>query len=292
MELEFWAELSQAICDVRRQIRRRSHDRHPTSLIIRVHLWAALHDRPTAWACDARNWPPAVRPARLPDQSTMSRRLRREDIEPFLAAMHRRLNGRPQQSLIKIVDGKPLELPNHTADPDAAWGRGVSRQSIGYKLHLIYSVNPMPDAFVITPLDVCEKRMAFRMIKRVSGGGYLLGDSHYNASWLFDGCRQHRHQLVCPRVKPGTGLGHHYQAPDRLRAIDLLEPPGGLNEYGPSLYARRPAIERQLGNLVCFGGGLAALPSWVRRIWRVRQWVWAKLLINAARIRINRTYAA
>jgi hypothetical protein len=32
---------------------------------------------------------------------------------------------------------------------------------------------------------------------------------------------------------------------------------------------------------------LATLPPWVRRIWRVRRWVWAKLLINATRIRIK-----
>jgi hypothetical protein len=39
--------------------------------------------------------------------------------------------------------------------------------------------------------------------------------------------------------------------------------------------------------MVSFGGGLAALPPWVRRIWRVRNWVWAKLLINGSRIRRN-----
>jgi hypothetical protein len=37
---------------------------------------------------------------------------------------------------------------------------------------------------------------------------------------------------------------------------------------------------------VSFGGGLtSALPAFVRRLHRVRLWVHAKLLINAARIR-------
>ena len=48
--------------------------------------------------------------------------------------------------------------------------------------------------------------------------------------------------------------------------------------------AGRTDIERQFSQLVCFGGGLATLPPWVRRIWRVRNWVMAKLLINAVRI--------
>jgi len=292
MELEFWAELSQAICDVQRKFKFNPRDTHRTALIMRVHLWASLHDRPTVWACDPNNWTHKTRPENLPDQSTMSRRMRRGDFQAFLQAMQRRLNGNVQTHLLKTLDGKPLELPNHTSDPDARWGRGVSRLSVGYKLHMVFSGNPMPDAFAITSLDVCEKQMARRMIKRVKGCGYLLADGHYDASWLYDLCRHHNHVLVSPRPKPGTGIGHHYQSPQRLRSIQLLEPPTGINRFGASLYRNRTLIERQFSQMTCFGGGLSPLPSWVRRIWRVRNWVWAKLLINAARIRIQRTCAA
>jgi hypothetical protein len=292
MELELWTQLSQAICDVQRDFKFNPRDVHPTARIVRVHVWATLHDRPTVWACNRNNWPAKICPEQLPDQSTMSRRMRRADFHDFLQAMQRRLNGKPQPHLRKIIDGKPLELPNHTRDRDAGWGRGVSRTSVGYKLHAIYSGNPMPDAFAITSLDVCEKQMAARMIKRVEGTGYLLADGHYDASWLYDVCKYHNHVMVSPRPKPGTGIGHHYQSPHRLRSIALLESPGGLDEFGPSLYRGRTGIERQFSQMSCFGGGLGPLPSWVRRSWRVRRWVWAKLLINAARGRIKRTYAA
>lgn len=295
MDLEFWTELSAAISDVDRRVKPNTRDTHPTARIVRVHLWSALHDRPTDWACRPRNWTGQTCPAELPDQSTMSRRMRRPDFDEFLTLLGQRLNGRVQprllKGLLKVVDGKPLELPNHTTDRDAAWGRGVSRTSVGYKLHAICSGNPMPDAFAITPLNRCEKRMAFRMIKRVDGTGYLLADAHFDASWLFDGCRDHDHQLLCPRAKPHTGLGHHYQSPDRVRAIDMLEPPADVNDFGPSLYRLRTTIEREFSQLVCFGGGLTTLPPWVRRIWRVRRWVIAKLLINATRIRIQRRRA-
>jgi hypothetical protein len=291
MELELWTVLSQAICDVQRKLKSNPRDTHRTSLIARVHFWAALHDRPTMWACDRKNWTSKTCPENLPDQSTMSRRTRREDFQIFLQAMQQRLNGKAHEHLLKIVDGKPLELPNHTSDPDARWGRGVSRLSVGYKLHAIWSENPLPDAFVITPLDVCEKQMARRMVKRVRGFGYLLGDGHYDASWLYDLCHYHNHLLVSRRAKPNTGIGHHYQSPHRLRSIELLESPAGINEFGPSLYRQRTGIERKFSNMMSFGAGLAALPSWIRRIWRVRNWVHAKLLINAARIRIHRSCA-
>lgn len=113
------------------------------------------------------------------------------------------MNGKPAAAgaMVKVVDGKPMELPNHSSDRDATWSRGVSRTSLGYKLHAIYSAagNPTPDAFAITTLNVCEKQMTARMIKRLmaqwGGWGYLLGDAHYDASWLFEIC--HPYCLHC-----------------------------------------------------------------------------------------------
>lgn len=296
MDMEFWTDLSTAISDVEQRWLSSARDTHPTSRIVRVHLWSTLRDRPTCWGCDKRNWVQAACPKALPNQCTMSRRMKRSDFDRFLQCVGHRLNGGGPQALknvlvqLRIVDGKALELPNHTTDCDAKWGRGASRVSVGYKLHVIWSATqrPMPDAFVITSLNRCEKRMAGRMIKRVKGHGYLLGDAHFDASWLFDRCKKHGHQLLCPRAKPNTGRGGHYQSPDRLRAIDLLEPPANLNDFGPSLYRHRTIIERRHAAMVSFGGGIAiTLPSWVRRIWRVRRWITAKLLINAARIRIK-----
>src|SRR5436190_10131986 len=295
MELELWAETSAAISAVAHTWPRHPRDQHSTALIVRVYHWACLHDRPVSWACEPKNWksaPAAARPDVLPGQSCMSRRTRRDDFMAFLARVGKRMNGKTKPSMVKVVDCKPLELPNHTADRVAAWGRGVSRTAVGYKLHAVFSAgNPRPDAFAITTLNVCEKRMAARMVRRVEGFGYLLGDGHYDASWLYDDCHARSHQLVCPRAKPGTGEGHHYVSPHRRRAIAMLEVPRAVSAFGHDLYDRRTAIERDFSQLTCFGAGLGPLPAWVRRIWRVRHWVMNKLLVNAARIRINRRKA-
>lgn len=292
MELELWAETSAAISAIAVDWARHPRDQHSTALIVRVYHWACLHDRPINWACQPANWKPSVRPEVLPDQSTMSRRTRRDDFWQFLQRVGQRMNGKAEPAVVKVIDGKPLELPNHTTDRDATWSRGVSRTSVGYKLHAIFSGNPMPDALAITTLDVCEKQMAARLIKRVVGWGYLLADAHYDASWLFDLCHNQNHQLLCPRAKPGTGEGHRYLSPHRRRAIAMLEMPKAVSRFGHDLYDQRTSIEREFSQLVCFGAGLGPLPTWVRRIWRVRHWVMNKLLINAARIRINRRKAA
>jgi Transposase DDE domain len=286
MDLQLWKQLSSAVSDVQQHFKPRPRDVHSTACIVRVHLWSVLHDRPTCWACERFNWTRSACPVNLPDQSTMSRRMRRDDFEAFLKRLSQRLNGPAKQWMMKIVDGKPLELSHNSTDRDAAWGHGVSHTAKGYKLHMIHSGNHMPDDFVITPMNTSEKDMAARMIKRVGGGGYLLADANYDANWFFDHCTENNYQLLCPRARPGTALGHHKQSDARLRSIDLLEHAARINAFGPTLYCRRTDIERKFSNLVCFGGGLTTLPPWVRRMWRVRRWVWGKLLVNAARNRI------
>ena len=72
-----------------------------------------------------------------------------------------------------------------------------------------------------------------------------------------------------------------------LMAADRRQPPWekDRSKIGQALYRARTAIERSFGSATCFGGGLGPLPAWVRGQARVRTWVWAKLLINAVRIR-------
>jgi hypothetical protein len=300
MERERWAELSAAVSKVDAAWKDSSRYTHRTAVIVRVHLWAAAHDRPISWACEPENWDGRRRPEKLPDQSTMSRRTRGKHgkrFEEFLEAVSREMNrdepapgpaAEPPMRLVKLMDGKALPVAAHSKDRNARWGRGAGQQSNGYKLHLVRSDRPMPEQWAVTPLDTDERVVARRMVGRLEGAGYLLRDGMYDASDLHDRCAAVGHRMVGPRRRPGTGLGHRYQSPHRVRGIEMMEPPAKVNGFGEDLYRRRVQIERDLGNLVSFGGGLQCLPPWVRRIWRVRNWVHAKLLINAARIRCLR----
>jgi len=214
-----------------------------------------------------------------------------------MKAVSARMAGKSGSSLLKRVDGKPLTVAAHSSDKHATWGRGAGGKARGFKMHSIWSAQPMPVQWIVTPLNVSEKPMARRMIKRMGqsekgGGGYLLADGYYDSSELYDECAKIGYQLLAPRQHPGSGLGHHYVSDHRIRGIELLEPPARINPFGPDLYRQRLQVERDLGNLTSFGGGLMNLPPWVRTMPRVRRWVWAKLLINAARIRCRRGIGA
>jgi IS5 family transposase len=294
-----WAELSAAISRVDVNWRDDPRLVHRTATIVRVHLWAVVHDRPISWACDPRRWEARARPARLPDQSTMSRRTRGRhgrQFHAFLDAVAAVLDGPSRRAragrLVSVaaVDGKALHVAAHSTDRDARWGRGTGQRAKGYKLHALVDATrraAMPLQWAVTPLNVDERAIARRFVQRLGDGpgGYVLADALYDAADLHERSAAADRQLVCPRGKPGGGLGHRRQSRHRVRSIALTEPPARLNGFGPALLNQRRGIERGFGNLTSFGGGLQGLPAWVRRIWRVRAWVYGKLLVNAARIR-------
>jgi hypothetical protein len=110
------------------------------------------------------------------------------------------------------------------------------------------------------------------------GGGYILGDGEYDATGVYDATGRAGYQLLAPREAPGAGLGHRRRSPYRLRSIELLG-----KAFGREVYRLRRLIEGRFGQATSFGGGLARLPAWVRRLRRVRPWVFAKLVIDGVR---------
>ena len=211
----------------------------------------------------------------------MSRRADSVATGVFWKRLEQHLRQNNEPALLSFIDGKPLTVGGNSKDPDARCGRAAGGFAKGYKLHAVWaSQGVLPETWEVTPLNVSEKTVAYRLIGDLHAGGYLLADGNYDASYLYDRAFQQGYQLVAPyRKAKKPGGGGHYQSPHRLHSIELLQ-----HEYGQTLYGARRGIERSFGNATSFGGGLAPLPAWVRGLDRVRTWTWAKLLINAVRI--------
>jgi Transposase DDE domain len=285
MERELWPILYHAVCEVARGFRQK-YVQIPGWVLVVTMLWASLHDRPVSWACKPINWSTTrLRPERLPSAATMSRRVDGVTLGWLWCAVEERLRELSARypALVAFLDGKPLPVGGNTKDRDAHYGRAAGTMAKGYKLHTVWSNRSMPEAWELTPMNTCEKVVARRLIPQLRHGGYLLADGNYDASDLYDLADAQGYRLVAPPRKGNAGTGHHYQSPHRLRDIAMLR-----DDFGKSLYAQRRAIEEFFGNATSFGGGLAPLPAWVRGLDRVRTWVWAKLLINAARILYNK----
>lgn len=248
--------------------------------IIGTYLWAVVHDRPMDWAVDKDNWPNDLCPVRLPSQSTLSRRMRKSDTQQLMTEMETTWLALVSAStmLIKTIDAKPLAVSGVTKDSDVGYGRGAGGMQKGYKLFALWSSGPLPLAWALGPMNKSEKTMARELIPTLPGGGYLLGDPEYDSNPLHDLAAQQGYQLLTPKRQKHRGVGHRKQHPNRLRSIELMK-----QSFGKSVYRFRRQIERNFGNLTSFGGGLTCLPAWVRRFTRVRNWVQAKILVNAAR---------
>lgn len=238
-----------------------------------------MHDRPVGWACEPENWPADLRPDPLPSQPTVSRRSKTVEVLRLLA-MVERMFVPDSFELALMIDGKPLHVGSHSKDPDAAWGHARRGWAKGYKLHEVDGARPAPCEWDVEPLNVAEPTVAARLVARLPPGGcYLLGDSAFDSNPLHEAATSGGRQLLAPRKRPGTGLGHCRQSVGRLRSLELLEGPGA---FGRALHCERDAIERRFGRLTNHAAGLAPLPNWVRRLDRVRLWVQLKLLIHAA----------
>lgn len=257
-------------------------------VIAAVQLWAALHDRTRAWACQSRHWSTTtLKPPRLPSESTLSRRADGAGVGLLLRALERRLRDTQDPKLVAWLDGKPLTVSGVSQGPDARRGRGAGGMAKGYKLHAVISGRPMPEAWEVTALNEHEAVVAQRLVGQLSHTGYLLADGNYDSGPLADQAQARGYQLVAPLPAKNAGQGHRPQSASRLRNRDLL-----AGDFGKDLYRLRGGIERSFGNTTSFAGGLGPLPAWVRRLHRVRTWVWAKLLINAVRILRNQRLTA
>jgi hypothetical protein len=240
-------------------------------VIVATLLWAALHDRPVSWACDARNWQTTrLRPVQIPSPATMSRRADSVATGLFWKQLEQHLRQSDESSLLSALDGKALPIGGNSKDADAHWGRGAGGLAKGYKLHTVWSRGVMPETWTVTPLNVGEKAVAYDLMEQLHYAGYLLADGEYDASYLYDQAFQYGYQLISPcRKAKNPGCGKHYQSPHRLHSIELLQHP-----FGQEVYRERGQIERDYGNATSFGGGLSPLPAWVRGLKRVRTWVW------------------
>ena len=255
---------------------------YATADILVVYFWAVVHDRPTSWATKPENWPDDLRPMLLPSQSTLSRRLRRPAMVELMSNVEERLMALivVECCLVQIIDGKPLAVSNVSKDTDAGYGRGAGGNQKGYKLHVVWGSGPMPIAWGLAPMNVSEKTMARHLIPALPGGGYLLGDTQYDANPLYEAAAEAGFQLVAKKTKDRGcgGMGHRRQSDGRLRSMEIL-----ATEFGKTLWNQRNAIERYFGAWVSSGIGLGGLPAWVRHFDRVRNWIHAKILLAGIR---------
>lgn len=260
---------------------RSCRQQHADLVIACVYLWAVIHDRPQGWGCRPENWTVECPWLELPSESRMSRRLNTPSVRELLDQICVFLWGRFRKRIVKCIDGKALTISKSSKDKTATIGPASgSRLAKGYKLHAIVDGGGVLCAWTIAPLNHSEPIVARKLICKLDGGGYLVGDSNYDCNALYTRAGGYAHQLLAPPKVVGKELGHHKHSRYRLRGLELLQQPMAVG----LMRVRKSAVERFFGNLGWASGGLGQLPGFVRTIKRVRRWVQGKLILQAIRM--------
>jgi len=270
MEGQVWVIVEELLSTVEG---RPARCRHSDGDILRVSLWAILHDRPMSWACREENWPTKLRPARLPDDSTVSRRWKRWELRHKAEALHQLGMYRFASSRYAIIDGRPLPVGGCTKDPDARAGRSAGGMGIGYKMHALVNLKHVILSYEIRPMNEAETTVALRLIERMPASiARLLGDGGYDSMNLHRRLESVGKKLYAP-IRQGR-VGRRQQ-PRRLQLLRLWQRP-----IGRKLEQARDEVERTFGQESNVAFGFKGLPPWARRSRRVYRWMWGKNLLH------------
>lgn len=300
MDRELWRIVLQAVQQVSRQLAREQpplrRPRYADWLIVAMYLWAVAHDRSQSWACDRSHYSSVFRPrGALPSISQFNRRVSSPRTQQILQRVHERLAGDLAATALSYLDGLPLRVGLASKDRDAARGHVMGGFARGYKLHAWMSEDRRIPLWSVMPLNVGEVPVAELLVHHsgeFSPRSLTLADQNYDADALHRGVAQHQGRLLLWPKGPPTLQERH---PVNVRAMgparrELI----GVAHARPVLlqmvYRQRVNAEGILGNLCSYGGGLASLPAWVRRLPRVRRWVGAKIILYHARVRLRQQH--
>lgn len=287
MDERIWSIITKAVISVNRSLPRTGRrPQYSDVLIVRMYLWAVWHDRPLCWACDRRHYGSLFRPRGLPSVSQFCRRVKTKRVEEMIEGVNGRLTERDTPTEVGFFDGKPLPVSGNTRDPDAKKGYadGVFRH--GYKLHAWATADGRIPRHCIKPMNAGEPNTARELTDRIPPGCMVLADANYDSSKLYQAVRDRGAWMLTPLKGHAKSAQQRRYMPQARKTILLLweQKP----ETCKDALTYRYEIERIFSALTTFGGGLSPLPSWVRRLTRVRRWVAAKIAFYHARLLVRR----
>lgn len=287
MDKDVWGVLRAAIRSADRSIPRAG--RRPTysdRLIVKIYFCTVASDRPRLAVLDRRTFAGLMRAAAMPSYSQFCKRLKTPRVLAMIERVSEVLSRSDRPVGVAFLDGKAMRVGESSKDPDARTGRGDGTFSRGYKLHALGGDDGRIKAFRVHPLNRAEPRVAREeLVHDVPAGVVVLADGNYDSKFLYAGVRERGAWMLAPAKANRRGpLEDLKTGPERKEALRVWEEQPALAH---AVYRLRWQIERIFAHLTCFGGGLAPLPAWVRRIDRVRLWVTAKVALYNARVEVR-----
>ena len=174
-------------------------------------------------------------------------------------------------------------------------GKSVAGNGLGYKLHAFVNAGRRIVVWSLMGLNADEKTVARQALlphlPPLSADALVLADSNYDSKVMH---KQTLGPLGIPVLHPLRGqhrVGGHARRIKlqqmghwRRTLVRVWQDHADLADY---VLKGRNEIERVFGVLTCTAGGLGSLPSWVRRLERVRRWVGVKVILYNVRLEVR-----
>ncbi|QOV89752.1 transposase [Humisphaera borealis] len=156
----------------------------------------------------------------------MSRRLRTVGMSQLFERLLAIVSEKFGTPLVKQIDSKPLVVGAYSKDPDARRGRLADGQFCkGYRLHAV-SHGRIFKQFLIDSLNTNDAVVGPKLLPKLEGGGYVLGDNAYDTNDCHEASASAGHQLVAPPREVNKGKrDKKYNGPERLRGLDIIDSP-------------------------------------------------------------------
>jgi hypothetical protein len=268
--------------------------KYANGLIVAMYCWSVWHDRCLSWACQRGHYNSIFRPrGTLPSISQFTRRIKTDDCQDILQMVHEDLAARGVPNLLDYIDGKPLLVGASSKDPDAGRGHISGGFGKGYKLHACVGQNRRISVWCVSPLNTDERTVARELLlphlptPLDPRSSLTLADSNYDAARLYNAFADQGHALLASvRSQKLVGPnGRHprtlkQMGPVRREALKLWEQHPHLTRF---MIEERKNIEGAF-SVLAVALGLYSLPSFVRRMPRVRRWVGTKIILYHARL--------
>ena len=300
MDDELWNRVYRSVMKVAATWPERRHRGHPDEYpvweVALLWLWTAFWDQPLtatlAQLADRRCRRGlallgfALPPLRLPHESTLRRRVWRDDYGRFVGAVNARLvRALDPVRWRLLIDSAPLPVPHVSHDADATWGHHGQR---GYRWHTLASADRVVLHHSVRPANEHELSVAPALVAQAGAARrrprFVVGDDGYDSEPL------HRHVR---RDLPGARLVAPLNDRGGRRAMRRTPLRRWLDAHwhDPAVaraYRVRPEIDRMYSVIKSHRFGLYALPPWVRHLPTVRRWVELKMLLYHAYLTIKR----
>jgi len=195
-------------------------------------------------------------------------------VKALLKSVEKRLHTATESSTCRWIDAKGLPINNCSTDKQAGYGYTGGGKGKGYKL---YAIADQKQGFVnwkICPMLYRESRVAIKLITESEFQGYLVGDRAYDTNALYKLASTRSIKLIAPRFYThAKSLERSKHSHLRLEMLERLK-----SKFIQNMLDYRVEIEHMFGQLSSLGFGLKPLPSWVRGLFRVENWVRGKII--------------